>query len=96
MNIIPSKQVLKINFLPYRKHCVSIIEEKRLLQYKEIMAVYFGNHINTQCVGKIQSLINDNTCGTYSNHCAVNSIFGKIYLLFILVYCFVFLFVFVL
>jgi hypothetical protein len=48
---------IRIQFVPHRKHCVSVTETNRLMLFRETVAVYCENHAEHKYTlwGRIQS-----------------------------------------
>jgi hypothetical protein len=55
-----------------KTQCVSIAKTNRLVLFRDIIAVYLGNHIKTHYIrAKSKEFFNVKTGGTYSNYCTV-------------------------
>lgn len=71
----PSKIIsiiyIEIQFLPYRSHQINQL----IMLFREIITMYCGNHISNafvHCVGKMQSFLNVEIVGTYSQYHTLN------------------------
>jgi hypothetical protein len=66
-----SELYLNMQFLPHRKHCISVTKTNWLMLCKEIIAVYFENLNETSMytTWATCSLPNVKADGTYTNHC---------------------------